>query len=84
MSHIKKFKFLKGYSNNINNRVNIVSPRTSVVTSSWPDPRMISHDFNDGLLSQITRNELTLPDPRIMMNRNPSPLSDSTITIHSL
>lgn len=83
MSHIKKFKFLKGYSNNINDRVNIVSPRTSDVLSLQCGLRTPSLNLNDGLLSQITPIELTSPNTRMMMTRNPSPLSDSTITILS-
>ena len=83
MSHIKKFKFLKGYSNNINSHVNIVSPRTSIVMSSWYGFREPLVDFTNGVLSQITPIELTTPNPRIMMTRNPPPLSDSRIIIHN-
>ena len=65
MSHIKKFKFLKGYSNNINDRVIIISPRTSIVMSSWYGFRVPSVDFTNGVLSQITPIELTTPNTRV-------------------
>ena len=79
MSHIKKFKFLKGYSNNINSRVNIVSPRTSDVLSLQCGLRTPSLNLNDGLLSQITPIELTSPNTRGRSFINPSPLGDSRI-----
>lgn len=84
MSHIKKFKFLKGYSNNINSRVNIVSPRTSDVMSLQSSLRTPSLNLNDGLLSQIIPIELTSPNTREMLFRNHFLLSDSIITIHRL
>lgn len=84
MSHIKKFKFLKGYSNNINDCVNIISPRTSNVMPSWYASSGQLRILNDGLLSQITPIELTSPNTREMLFRNHFLLSDSIITIHRL
>lgn len=79
MPHIKKFKFLKGYSNNINDRVNIISPRTSNVMPLWYDSSGQLRNLNDGLLSQITPIELTSPNTRVRLFINPFPLGDSRI-----
>lgn len=83
MSHIKNFKLLKGYSNNIDSRVNIASPRTSNVMSLWHGSREPLLNLNDGLLSRISSIELTTPNPRMMITSNPSPLGDSRIIIHN-